>query len=220
MREQIRHRVQVRDVNLEYLHLLAEAMPEPIGEEMRQSALAKAFPQTFRPTTADRMYGAALRMEGLDPDVLASIDSLYAAFRTELTGMNQILFEAVKQRGPRIAIERAESFAARMRGERVDRSEDKTRSLFRRREDLGFVYIGMLNDLLSEDQFATLPGASRWYQHEKGGTASRARTTRESTRIDQRRNPRGRSGSKVPDRASQPGGAKPAGTAGGGRRRW
>ncbi len=214
LRQQIRLRVKVRDVNLHYIDRLAEALPPQYGEPLRSNALAKAFPQIYRGTAVERMYNAALGLEDLDPDLGASIQSLLAAYLTELQGINQMILEGVKRHDPESAIARAEAFAARMRGERAERAEDETRTLFQKREDLGLVYMGLLNDLLTEDQFASLPGASRWYQKDRrdnrrtrADVQSGDRATRQPSRLDRKR--------KTPNRKSSPGGAEPGRDSGG-----
>jgi hypothetical protein len=220
MRDQIQYRVQVRDVNLLYLDQLAESLPTTPGTELRANALAKAFPQIYRPQPVERMFKAALRLEDIDPDVLASLESLFAAYQAELDGVNQIIFEGVKQQDPRMAIGRAEAFAARMRGDRVERPTDASRKLFEQRDDLGFTYMGLLNDILTEEQFAALPGAGRWYQREKRGTGEQIRSAAQQNNRPNTRKAPARRGTKPNERRQTPGRSGPAaGSRGGGSSR-
>lgn len=160
IRRQVQYRVQIRDVNFRYVTELGAYLPEDLLQELNEVTLKKAYPRIYRSTPVQRMFKAAVQME-LEPDVLAQIQGLMMAYAAELDGLNIAILELSKQTDPEVALGRAEDFAKRMRNEKPERREDKTRPLFKQRDDLGLVYMGLLSDLLTPDQFAALPGSSR-----------------------------------------------------------
>ena len=192
LQQQIDLRVRVRDVNLESIESIAAALPVPENGVFRSTALTKAFPRIFRPTPAERILDAALKLDGLDESVEGDIFGLQQAYLAELDPLNATLLRMTREHDPRAEIMRAEAFAARMAGERPARIEDPTRSHFQHRDEVGGTYVTLVQDMLSSEQFATLPGAARWIntnarsrdeiEAEQKRTAERAMRAKERAR--------------------------------------
>ena len=107
-------------------------------------------------------FEEAVKLEGLDGDVLAKIDSLHQAMLSELVAINARLHQGVRDHEPKAMINQAEISAARQAGDTVARLTDPNLKEFRERDERASYYVAQLRDLLGVEQFATLPGASRW----------------------------------------------------------
>jgi len=158
--EQVAARLAVRDVNDQFVETIGAALPAEFSDQFRRAALEIGYPRVFRPTAAERVFGAALKMEGISEETLAAIVALNGAFRQEITDVNRQLVEAIRRSEPELARARAQSFAERGSGSRQG-DDVETRNLFTSRDEIGRRYVELLRDLLTPEQFATLPGGDR-----------------------------------------------------------
>lgn len=176
---QIALSVALRDVNHRYIDLIAQALPPEDGERFRYNALQMAYPRVYRRTAVNRMFKAALELEDLSEEFRIRILEIESFYNTELEMLNDSLLQLLRDHDPDQARHRAESFAARMRGEQMERQNDPTRDPFRKRNTLGDPYVRQMQDLLTEEQFASLPGSNRYLVPEPtrpAGTTSVNRT--------------------------------------------
>jgi hypothetical protein len=160
--KQVDARVQVRDVNDQYTEAIAAALPEDVGALFLQTALERAYPRVYGPTPAERVFEAALKLEGLDPTTLKAIEDLFREYRTRLEEINQRILRKIREYEPQEQEYRAAVFALRGTGQRPERPVDPSREEFRQRTELGREYIQRLRALLSDEQFRSLPGISRF----------------------------------------------------------
>lgn len=162
--EQLDRHMGVRNVNDDYREVIAAALSPEIGSKFRYEALMEGYPGVFRTTPAQRVFEAALQHPSLDEETMAAIVDLNNAFLDEIAIVNENLLAATRRHEPVQARHRAEKFAARTDrpGERIDPIDDPTRAIYTERRDLGRQYIQMLRELMSPEDFAALPGASRF----------------------------------------------------------
>jgi hypothetical protein len=207
----IESRLDVRNVNDQFIETIAEALPAEYGAKFRQEALERAYPRVFRPTQAQRIFKAASEIEGLSEEVVEAIRTLEQAFLNELDLMNMKLVGLVHEQEPADEYHRAQVFASRGSGERPKRPENELRAGFREREELERRYIKQLQSLLTPEQFRSLPGARRFLQqtermsrpHEALGAATSPKMQKESEREKRQRQ---RLGASAPPPAGAGGG--------------
>jgi Spy/CpxP family protein refolding chaperone len=162
LQRQIDMKVAVRGVNDRYIALVTEAMPQDRQHEFRQKALERAYPRIYRPNPVQNIFKAAKELEGLDPTMLEAVTVLENGYLTELTPMNDRLAETLRGWEPREERLRAEAFAQRMAGQQPGEIVDQTRDGFMTRDELGRSYVRQLRGILTDAQFAQLPGGYRW----------------------------------------------------------
>jgi hypothetical protein len=160
--DQVDARLGVRKVNDDFIIAIAGALPEEIGREFRRTALERAYPRVYRPTPAERVFEAAKELEGLDEETLKAIRNLEEAFLGELALINEKLVRLIREYEPQEEQYRAAVFALRGTGQQPERPTDPTRQEFRQREQLGRDYVERLRALLTDEQFRSLPGVSRF----------------------------------------------------------
>jgi len=165
-RRQLDLRVAVRNVNDQYRDLIAAELPDEHAGRFRAEALESGYPRIYRPTPAQRVIDAALRLEDLDEAMQVAVNDLHTAFHAELFELNDRLLRALRDFEPRDAIRRAE-LSASERPQTANANQparDDTQPLFASREQMSRRYVNMLQDILGDDLFLTLPGANRFFQ--------------------------------------------------------
>ena len=163
-----RLRVQVREVNDEYAQLISDALPAAEADAFFNKVMEKSYPRVFRSTPAERIFEDAVIREDLDPDVITSIVALMQQYGIELEASNIDLLEAIRRDEPKKPRATAEVAMMRRLGEPIPRQGlDDIRNAIRARDELSRQYISQLRGLLSEEQFAELPGARRWIPREE-----------------------------------------------------
>ncbi len=163
---QITARVDVRNVNDTYIELITAALPGGPGSEFRELALETAYPRVYRELPFMRLFEAAREIEGLDESILVQIDAIETAFLAELELINADLVEQLRRYDPESELHRAKMTAARMAGDSAPGYDPPTRPNFVHREALCRTYAQQLQDILTEEEFASLPGAQRWIRRE------------------------------------------------------
>ncbi|MHC4106993.1 MAG: hypothetical protein ACYSTY_02795 [Planctomycetota bacterium] len=158
---QIEARLAVRDTNDRYMELIAAALPTELGREFLEKARERGYPRIYRGTNVQRVLKAAIEIPDLEADVRTDVQELYASYAGELERMNEALRRSLREAEPQLARERAMQFAARRSGVPVERKPDPTRTAFQRRREMGQRHMKLLEGILTPEQFAALPGASR-----------------------------------------------------------
>lgn len=164
LQKHLERQIEVRNVNDEYIERVAMALPEQLATEFRLAALDRAYPRIYRETPVQRMFKVARELQGLDAAVLESVIALESQFLAELAAINQTMLDALRKHEPADALERAADFAKRIAGQQIEPKPDPMREKFAKREELFRTYATRLHDLLTEDQFALLPGGYRWIE--------------------------------------------------------
>jgi len=160
--DQVDARLEVRKVNDDFIIAIAGALPLETAGAFREAALERAYPRVYRPTPAERVFEAAKKLDGLDEETLKAIENLEEAFLAELALINEKLVRLIREYEPQEEQYRAAVFALRGTGQQVERPTDPTRQEFRQREQLGRDYVARLKALLTDEQFRSLPGVSRF----------------------------------------------------------
>lgn len=157
-------RVRVREVNDRALEEISALLPAELGARFRREALRTGYPSIFRRITGERLYDAALELD-LDAETRAAVASLRSQFLTELDALNMDIVEATRAYEPRKARFSAESFARRSNGGQAGAPPaDPTQDAFGDRKQLELRYVQALRDVIGDDRFRGLPGASRFMQ--------------------------------------------------------
>ncbi len=161
--QQIETRIAVRDTNDRYIELITAALPETLGLQFRAMARERAYPRVFRPTIEQRIFKAAEALKELEPDVLTAVQELHQTYLGELGIINEELLRQLRKTEPQLALDRAEAFATRLRGEATPKKKAgrSTRLDLVWRRDLGHRYTALLDDILTPEQAASLPGGRR-----------------------------------------------------------
>ena len=168
---QIDRRLAVRNVNDEYIDLIAAAMPEDDASAFRTEALSRGYARIYRPTSSQRIFKAAKKLETISAETLVAIEELEAAYLAELFVINDELVYLVRVSEPKEEMDQAERAAT---GQRRDLNRggqapaNPTRDGFTRRQVLGKQYMKMLQGILTKSEFASLPGASRFLPRKVG----------------------------------------------------
>ena len=181
LRQHTERQIAVRNVNDEHLERIAQALPAEKATEFRAAALERAYPRVYRETPVQRLFTAAKDLEGLEGPALQAVVSLEGEFLMELAASNQKLIAAVRTTEPQEAEQRASEFARRMAGENVESKPNPTVEMFSRREEMMRGFVKRLHGILTEDQFALLPGGYRWIDSPSQPEAASATKGRTAT---------------------------------------
>ena len=171
--DQIAARLVVRNVNDQYIEVIAAALPADLGGEFREKALAQAYPRAYRPSPILRLFDAARELEDLPESVIQEVDDLEGAFRAEVAPLNDSLREAIRRHDPESFRWRAEVSAARMSGKSGSSRSQLDRPDFNEREDLCRRFALLLRGLLTKEQYDSLPGSERWMRRLDPATKER-----------------------------------------------
>lgn len=164
MERQISRRVAVRNVNDHYLDAITAALPGEVGREFYEKAMMRGYPRVFRRTSAGELFRAALELKSIDEAKLASITEMYATYTTNVQDYDRRLLEMTRAHEPIAERQRNEAGAAKNRDEPYSRMPNPTVAEFRKRDDMVRQTVDLLRWSLGEEQFALLPGATRWLQ--------------------------------------------------------
>lgn len=164
---QIKLRVAIRDVNNHSRDLIAEALQEHAGDIFRSRALERAYPTIFRRSMLQKLLGASLELEDLEEDKLQKIRDFRHEYLTELVELNSVMLQDLLVSEPREMLDKIEAFKARSQGQKPTRSISRTRNAQFRINELSTPYIKRLQDLLTPEQFASLPQAQRIIERQR-----------------------------------------------------
>ncbi len=152
-------RVAVRDVNERFTDSLAARLSTPEAEVLQRKALEVSYPRVYRPTRAQKAFKAARELPGLDPDVLAGIAAIAAAYETDLDMANERLRRTIRKHQPtepRHMVEQMASMADAGGHIVLDQPDDPIRDAFKARRDLDERYLKQLDGFLTEEQRAAM----------------------------------------------------------------
>ncbi|MCH8343468.1 MAG: hypothetical protein IH983_05735 [Planctomycetes bacterium] len=181
---EVQLRTAVRDVNEQYSVIIAGALPEETGQRLVASIRERMYPRIYRLTPAQRVFKAVKKLDGLSEEIFEAIESLEELFLSELGSFNERLVGLIKEQQPSELKSKLEQVAAR--GAQSKPTGDAVREEFRKRRAMSDRYVNQLRDLLTPEQFASLPGSARWVEPARrsrakgaagkdGGTADDAR---------------------------------------------
>jgi hypothetical protein len=161
---EVTRRLAVRAVNDEYIENIAAALPQPHGDSFRASALERAYPRVHRPLPAQRLFQEARRIDGLSAETVEVIAVLEEQFLAEMRQINESILASLRSFEPESLRHAAKAVAARQSGESLARLTDPTNEQVRERDTRATSYVERLRELIDPEQFAMLPGASRYIQ--------------------------------------------------------
>lgn len=173
--QQTRLHAAVRDVNVNFAETLATALPEEKASELRKEFAERAFDRVYRTTQTQRMFKAAKEIPGLDPAVLASLESLEQSYLTELAAANERLVQITRLKEPEQVVERVRQTAARFTGREAQEWEDPIRAAFEQRNQMGERHQKQIQALLTPEQFASLAQSARQARRDGQGPAAQRR---------------------------------------------
>lgn len=189
--QELRQREAVRKINHDYMELLASKLPDEAGQALRSAALEAGYDRIFSHTVGQRTFIEARDIEGLDEEIAEQIRTYEQQYRAELAEQNTRLvrltrdFEAERIRD-RIEGMARMTLAGRFRGPRGrDDDDNPMEEAFERRREIGQRYVSMLEEVLTEEQFASLPAAQARAERER-------RMERRRERVERMRNQRNR----------------------------
>ncbi len=154
-------RIAVRRVNDDYIEAIGDGLPAEIGPKFRRAALERGYDRIYRLTSVQRMFDAALKLDGLTAGTLTAIEELQRSYLAELDAVNNSLLRMIRDYEPESERQRASSFALRGTGRQVEKTPDPTREEFRNRDSMGKRYVDQLKAILTPEQFDSLPGSHR-----------------------------------------------------------
>jgi len=166
-------RSAVRDVNEEYRNAMVGALGEGSwSKQLDKAVLTAGWDRIYRATATERMFDEAMKIEGLDPEVLQSIVDLYGSYRTEVTTINDRLKNLAKSEEPASIVREGERFVGMVSGgvsgmarnmgrgfggPGGDNADDPMRKAFDERSAVGERYQERLKALLTPEQWEALP---------------------------------------------------------------
>lgn len=157
-------RVQLRDAQEQGIMEIAEAMGPDWGSKFRTLAMQRAFPEAYQPSTVMRLYDAALAMSDLSDEQRTTITNLKEQFQHELDLIREQMVSAIRTQEPREPRRRVERARERREGSAPAAGQDRAepgsieyvRSVRAQTEEK---YRKLLEDTLTQEQLASLPGA-------------------------------------------------------------
>ncbi len=154
-------RVAVREVNRTYADLLAAKLGSPRTEMLKAKTLEVFHPRIYKRTLAQKAFGQARRLDGLDDETIARIDELEAAYETELASIKEQIRQTVLTHQPREPRRALERIGGAMGGEEVTLSwspgDDPVRKAYRDRAAFDERYMNQLYGRLAPEQVSLLP---------------------------------------------------------------
>jgi hypothetical protein len=158
----IRARIEVRDLNDQYIDFISSTLSDIDGENFRNRALKRGYTRIYRRTPAQRIFRQAAENESYPAEITALILQLEAAYLQELGSINYKLLTLTRKHEPEVHRNRELAGQVRKNGGTPLKLVDPTREVFKQREELGKRYIELLRGILSPDEFIELDGARRW----------------------------------------------------------
>ncbi len=194
---ELRRREAVRDINDTYRELLARELPDELGEKLRQSALESGYERVFNPTIAQRTFMEARRLDDLSEDVIEQMKAFEQEYRAELNRRNERLVRLTREHEAEQIRDNIERMAgmlisgSRRAANRLNRGrgDNPLESAYRERREIERRYVSMLEDVLTEDQFASLPAAQQRAEREERAQRMRERGRRIRNRDRERDQP-------------------------------
>ena len=168
---QVELRKGVRDVNEQYVVLIAGSLPEDAGKSFLRSIREQTYPRIFREMPAERAFDAAAKLDGLSDDTRRAVVDLGKAFASELDAFNQHVMQLYRDYKPQELKNKVQGATRRLAGAEVPKLDDPTRQELAKRNDIANRYMEQLKALLTPEQFAGLPGAKRFTEPDEQAAA-------------------------------------------------
>jgi len=151
----------VFQVNEEYRQAVAAALPGQWGTQFTDAFNEMAFPRVYRSNRTQRLFEAALELDGLEEGTLAAIRQLQQSFLSELAARNEQIRQLIVANEPVQIRRRFERRVPQGGPAGYQRPEDPIQDAYEARREFEDQYIAQLRELLTEEQFDRLPGARR-----------------------------------------------------------
>jgi hypothetical protein len=142
------------------------------SKQLDKAVLTTGWDRIYRATATERMFDEAMKIEGLDPEVLQSIVDLYGSYRTEVSSINDRLKNLAKSEEPASIVREGERFVSMVSqgvsgmarnmgrgfgGAGGETADDPMRKAFDERSAVGERYQERLKALLTPEQWEALP---------------------------------------------------------------
>jgi hypothetical protein len=139
------------------------------GAAFQREALKRGYGRVYRKTPAERIFSAALNNTTVkeNASLLTAVQDLLASYHEELRVINTALLDMTREWEPELENSKIENRIRRSKGETLIRPQDPTRTVYQERRELGSRYVQLLRDLLGDDLFAELDGATRFLPRPK-----------------------------------------------------
>ncbi|MCH2141144.1 MAG: hypothetical protein MK100_08950 [Phycisphaerales bacterium] len=162
-RRELAARVEVRDVTDTSIEEIAALLGDQ-GSAFREKALMIGYGRIYRPSAVARLFDNAMKSDKVtsDPALLNAVRELYGQYRDELGELQEELLRVTRIWEPELESAKIENRARQVEGLSRLRPEDPTRELHAERRTLDHRYAQMLRDLLGDDIFSSLDGATRF----------------------------------------------------------
>ena len=153
-------RSTVRNVNEESRTAIVALLSPEEGKRVDKAALSAAYGRVYRATRADRSFKAAIALEGLDPEVLKSIEELSVLYAAEIDATNQRIAQTMRKSEPdRLKQEAVRASGLLNGGTRFfdGQADDPADAMLEKRGTMTDNYVTRLTGLLTPEQAAKLP---------------------------------------------------------------
>ena len=167
-RSELKARIAIRDttdVAIERMYPLLG----PDGAAFQREALKRGYGRIYRKTPAERIFNAALINTTVkeNASLLTAVQDLLTSYLDELDMINTALLDLTREWEPDLETSKIDNRIRRLKGDTLIRPQDPTRTIYQERRELGSRYVQLLRDLLGDDLFAELDGATRYLPRPK-----------------------------------------------------
>ena len=172
VREQSAIHQSVRNVQDQYIVMIAMQLPEDKAAAFSQEALRAGYPDIYSPIGAQRAFDAANKLSDVDDNKREAIAALTEQFMVDLAVNNESILELTRVAEPEEFQERTARRLVMLAGESMERDDDSTgdrlNETYRVRYDSGKGYLEQLAMILTEEQYASLPGTDERFTRGRG----------------------------------------------------
>jgi hypothetical protein len=176
MEQQMRMRIAVRNVNDQYVEVIAQRLPIEPQMKLREAYKLAAFERVYEKTRTQQAFAGAAELEGLATEVRQAIITLEQAYVTELNAQNAALEQTIRKNEPEQRLgwmrRMGERMAAMASGDMPeggwrgrggpggnnDDDDDPIDEGFDKRRELSQKYLAQLEGMLTPEQYQGLPG--------------------------------------------------------------
>ena len=150
----------VRDVNDQYIEVMAGLLPYEVAMEFRKSALESGYPDVFRRSRVTRAIDRAREIEGISPEMLEAINSIEIAYDGASQPLLERMLVAIRENERPRELEYIERRVNNdwSWGRRGEDEDDPVRMIQVERREVDEVYMDRLEALLGEEQFEAIAG--------------------------------------------------------------
>ena len=162
-RRELAARIRVRDITDASIEEIGVLLAEQ-GPVFRYESLKRGYGRIYRKSAVARLFDNALTNNDVtsDPALLAAVQDLYESYRADLGELREQLLRVTRKWEPELESAKIDNRARQLEGLSRLRPDDPTRELYSERRTLDNKYAQLLRDLLGDDIFSSLDGASRF----------------------------------------------------------